>query len=95
MAEAITRRDLTQGHLDQVDVVRLLTFAAVIAVHSVDFTQSMSSRAAAGTIMLLQFGREVFFALTGFVLVHSASSRPFRARAFWRRRPVCVTGLVA
>ena len=73
-------------HLHQVDVVRLLTFAAVIGVHSIAFTEQPANQAWAGVLMLLQFGREVFFALTGFVLVYSAENRPLSARAFWRKR---------
>jgi peptidoglycan/LPS O-acetylase OafA/YrhL len=80
------RRAPTTGHLDQVDLLRLLTFSAVIAVHAIDFTQPDTSRAAAGTLMLLQFGRAVFFSLTGFVLVHSTRGRPVVAPSFWRRR---------
>jgi len=76
----------TARHLDQVDLLRLLTFSAVIAVHSIDFTQTDASRVAAGTLMLLQFGRAVFFALSGFVLVHSTRGRTVEARPFWRRR---------
>lgn len=37
-------------------------------------------------MMLLQYGREVFFAVTGMVLVHSAAGRPARAWSLWRRR---------
>jgi peptidoglycan/LPS O-acetylase OafA/YrhL len=77
---------LRRPHLHQVDVVRLLTFAAVIGVHSIAFTEPPSNQAWAGVLMLLQFGREVFFALTGFVLVYSAGDRPLPARAFWRKR---------
>jgi len=73
-------------HLHQVDVVRLLTFAAVIGVHSIAFTEPPANQAWAGVLMLLQFGREVFFALTGFVLVYSAGDRPLSAGTFWRRR---------
>lgn len=79
-----------RSHVAQLDVVRLGAFCAVIAVHSVDFTQSMTSAGAAGLIMVLQFGREVFFALTGFVLVHSAGDRPLPAGPFWRRRVTTV-----
>ena len=75
-----------RGHLWQIDVVRLLTFAAVIAVHDLAFTEQPGNRAVAGAMMLLQYGREVFFALTGFVLVYSAWGRPLRVRSFWRRR---------
>ena len=75
-----------RGHLHQIDIVRLLTFAAVIGVHAIAFTEPSSSRAWAGVLMLAQFGREVFFALTGFVLVYSAGARTVTARAFWRKR---------
>jgi peptidoglycan/LPS O-acetylase OafA/YrhL len=70
----------------EVDVVRILTFSAVIAVHAVAFTQLPANQVAAGALMLLQFGRELFFALTGFVLVYSALRRYPGARSFWRRR---------
>ena len=75
-----------RGHLHQVDIVRLLTFAAVIGVHAIAFTEPPASRPWAAVLMLLQFGREVFFALTGFVLVYSARDRTLSARAFWRKR---------
>ena len=73
-------------HLWQIDVVRLLTFTAVIAVHSLAFTEQPDNRVAAGAMMLLQFGREVFFALTGFVLVYTAWNRTPRAGEFWLKR---------
>jgi peptidoglycan/LPS O-acetylase OafA/YrhL len=73
-------------HLDEVDVVRLLTFAAVIVVHAVAFTEPPASRGWAGLLMLAQFGREVFFALTAFVLVYSAAGRPHDSGTFWRKR---------
>ena len=87
-AAAMSRAD--RGHLWQIDVVRLLTFAAVIAVHDLAFTEQPGNRAVAGAMMLLQYGREVFFALTGFVLVYSAWGRPMRLRSFWKRRILCV-----
>ncbi len=74
------------GHLWQVDVVRLLTFSAVIAVHAIAFTELPANAPAGAAMMLLQFGREVFFALSGFVLVYAARSRPVRPVGFWRRR---------
>ncbi len=76
----------TRGHLWQIDVVRLLAFSAVIAVHSLAFTQQPDNRSAAGAMMLLQFGREVFFSLTGFVLIYSTAGRPLRLGKFWGRR---------
>jgi len=66
--------------------VRLGSFLAVIAVHAIVTTQAPSNVVASGVLMLLQFGREVFFALTGFVLVYSASHEQPDARRFWARR---------
>lgn len=80
------RRSLTSGHLWQVDIARLITFAAVIAVHSIAFTERPSNSVAAGAMMLLQFGREVFFTITGFVLVYSMKDRLLNLRRFWPRR---------
>jgi peptidoglycan/LPS O-acetylase OafA/YrhL len=73
-------------HLWEVDVVRLLTFSAVIGVHVLAFTEQPDNRAVAGLMMLLQYGREVFFALTAFVLMYSTWGRTVRARSVWRRR---------
>lgn len=75
-----------RGHLWQIDVVRLLTFAAVIAVHSLAFTEQPDNQVAAGMMMLLQYGREVFFAITGFVLVYSTWGKLLAARSFWSKR---------
>ncbi len=74
------------GHLWEIDIVRLLTFTAVISVHSLAFTQVPSNQVAAAFMMLLQFGREVFFSITGFVLVLSTLGKPVRPWAFWCRR---------
>ncbi len=85
-ARGTSRTDAGRGHLWQIDVVRLLTFAAVIAVHSLAFTEEPDNQVAAGMMMLLQYGREVFFAITGFVLVYSTWGKPLVARSFWRKR---------
>jgi peptidoglycan/LPS O-acetylase OafA/YrhL len=73
-------------HLWDIDLIRLMTFTAVISVHSLAFTQQPANEVAAAFMMLLQFGREVFFAITGFVLVYSAIGKPVRALSFWRKR---------
>jgi len=75
-----------RGHLDQVDLFRVLTFAAVVAVHSTAFTNPPVSTAAGGAGQLLHFTREAFFFQTGFVLVHSQGRRPLQLRRFWTRR---------
>jgi peptidoglycan/LPS O-acetylase OafA/YrhL len=78
--------DSRRAHLWPLDVVRLLTFTAVISVHAIAFTELPSDTAAAGAMMLLQFGREVFFTLSGFVLVYTTLGRPVPVRSTWRRR---------
>ena len=75
-----------RGHLDQVDLFRVLTFAAVVAVHSFAFTNPPDSHVANGFAVVLHFTREAFFFLTGFVLVHAQRDRTLQVRRFWARR---------
>ena len=78
--------ELTRGYLHQVDVVRLLTFGSVIAVHSVASTTPPDDGAARGVLMLLHFTRATFFVITGFVLFHSNYRKVLDVGRFWRRR---------
>jgi peptidoglycan/LPS O-acetylase OafA/YrhL len=78
--------DRSSRRVWEIDLIRLLTFTAVISVHSLAFTQQPANAVAGGFMMLLQFGREVFFAITGFVLVYSAAGKNVRPLSFWRRR---------
>jgi len=73
------------GHVYAVDLLRVLTFAAVIAVHTVTTVNPPDSLPAGGAAMLLHFTREAFFALTAFVLVHRYRNQ-LLAAPFWRRR---------
>ncbi len=73
------------GHVHAVDLVRVLTFAAVIAVHTVTTVNPPDSVPTGGAAMLLHFTREAFFALTAFVLVHRYRDG-LRVAPFWRRR---------
>ncbi|ABS02938.1 acyltransferase [Kineococcus radiotolerans] len=76
-------------HLHEIDVVRLATFTAVIALHSLGSV----AEAEVGTgavLQLLHFGRETFFVVTGFVLVLTGLGKDLRANTatlrFWRKR---------
>jgi peptidoglycan/LPS O-acetylase OafA/YrhL len=73
------------GHVSAVDLVRVLTFACVIAVHTVATIYPADSVPAGGALMLLRFTREAFFALTAFVLVYRHRDR-LQVVPFWRRR---------
>jgi len=77
---------LTRGYLHQVDIVRLLTFGSVIAVHSIASTTAPNDGTARGVLMLLHFTRATFFVITGFVLFHSNYRRDLDLGRFWRRR---------
>jgi surface polysaccharide O-acyltransferase-like enzyme len=69
-----------------VDVVRVLTFACVIAVHALSRTNSGASTKSADAGMLLHFTREAFFVLTAFVLFHTHYRKPLAVQQFWRKR---------
>lgn len=74
------------AHVPSVDVVRVLTFACVIAVHTVSTTWALDDPRADAAVMLLHFTREAFFVLTACVLTHSSMDRPLPPGPFWRRR---------
>jgi surface polysaccharide O-acyltransferase-like enzyme len=85
-AAAPATRAPTRGQLPQIDVVRVLTFAAVVAVHASSFAFFPTSKANGASLMTLHFTREVFFVITGFVLMHSYGRRQFSVRHFYTRR---------
>lgn len=74
------------GHRYEIDLMRVVTFASVIAVHGTSATTSTGSETGNGVLVFLHFTRESFFFLTGFVLVYAYQSRPLRPVPFLRRR---------
>jgi len=78
-----------RGHLYAVDVVRFLTVAGVIAVHSTSLTVGSTARGkvAAGVLLTLaHVTRSVFLFLTAFVLGYRYRGEVVNKRSFWRRR---------
>ncbi|MCY1695521.1 acyltransferase [Curtobacterium sp. SL109] len=73
-------------HLYEIDVLRILTFACVIGVHTTSHTMASDDLGLAGLLALLHFTRLVFFTLTAFVLVYSWSIRPKPMSVFWPKR---------
>jgi peptidoglycan/LPS O-acetylase OafA/YrhL len=73
-------------HLHSVDVVRLATMIAVVAVHVAGTTLPPSDVAAGALLVLLHVTREVFVFLTAFVLAYTYRERPMRFGSFLRRR---------
>ncbi|HXR44833.1 MAG TPA: acyltransferase [Pseudolysinimonas sp.] len=72
--------------LYEIDVVRILTFACVIAVHVTSHTASSDDYGLNGLLALVHFTRQVFFALTTFVLLYGQLARPVSMKAFWPKR---------
>jgi peptidoglycan/LPS O-acetylase OafA/YrhL len=92
VAQAGIQRESATGsrHVHEVDVVRVLTFACVIAVHTTSHTNPGTSVSANAVVMLLHFTREAFFFLTAFVLIHQYIGRTVDVANFYRRRLLTV-----
>jgi peptidoglycan/LPS O-acetylase OafA/YrhL len=75
------------GHLHSVDVVRVLTIALVIGVHTVSQQPGGTGVVSGALLNVMHVSREVFFLLTAFVLSYRYRDRaPARWWGFWRRR---------
>ncbi|MGC8487528.1 MAG: acyltransferase [Clostridia bacterium] len=74
-------------HVYAVDFARAATILAVVAVHAVRFGAGSAAPVAEGLVQLwLQFGREVFMAVTGFVLVYAYGYKRPRWLNFYQKR---------
>ncbi|HEY0248563.1 MAG TPA: acyltransferase [Gryllotalpicola sp.] len=73
-------------HIHEIDVVRILTFASVIAVHTISHTAAADDVPLHVLLGLVHFTREPFFWITGFVLMWSYFHKPVPMRRFWPRR---------
>ncbi len=70
-----------------IDFVRTATIVGVVMVHSVRFALAASVPLWGGLLqMFLQYGRESFMVVTGFVLVHQYLDRQPNWWSFWSRR---------
>ena len=73
-------------HIHEIDIIRILTFASVIGVHTISHTVSADDVPLHVVLALLHFTREPFFWITGFVLMWSYFHKPVPMRKFWPRR---------
>jgi hypothetical protein len=97
MAESggLIRRQRQQSHLYELDVVRGVTALAVVGVHVTAFTIILANTPADqllqnAAVSALHFTREIFIAITAFVMVYVYAGRPFSAKTFWRKRGIGV-----
>jgi peptidoglycan/LPS O-acetylase OafA/YrhL len=72
--------------LYEIDIVRIVTFACVIAVHTTSYTVAPDDYVLNGLLALVHFTRQVFFALTAFVLLYGQLNKPVSMRTFWPKR---------
>lgn len=92
---SITAQRSARDHLYEIDVIRAVTALCVVGVHAVAFTVVLAQgplgqQLQNAAVSALHFTREIFIAITGFVLVYTYANRPFSARAFWRKRGIGV-----
>lgn len=85
-----TRSAPPARHLYPVDLVRVVTFACVVAAHTISTTNPLDSVPAGGVVVLAHFTREAFFVLTAFVLTHRHRENAPAPLRFWRRRLLLV-----
>ncbi|MHB1615404.1 MAG: acyltransferase family protein [Actinomycetes bacterium] len=78
-----------RAHLYAIDLVRVLTVALVVSVHTVSLAAPVSLASGALT-MVLHTSREVFFTLTALVLMYGYGRGRVRWGSFWRRRYLLV-----
>ena len=77
-------------HLHAVDLMRVLTVALVVGVHTVTQVPVKDTVAAGALTVVFHSSREIFFVLTALVLMHGYGHRRVRWADFWRRRYLCV-----
>ena len=77
-------------HLHAVDLMRVLTIALVVGVHTLSQVPVRNTVAAGALTVVLHSSREIFFVLTALVLMHGYGRRRVRWTDFWRRRYLCV-----
>lgn len=85
----------TRTHLYEIDVIRAVTAICVVGVHAVSFTvilthTPLGAQLQNAVVSGLHFTREIFMAITAFVLVYGYANRPFPAKKFWRKRGLAV-----
>jgi peptidoglycan/LPS O-acetylase OafA/YrhL len=85
-ADLVTPTTPRTRRLYEIDIVRILTFACVIAVHTTSHTVATDDYVLNGLLALVHFTRQVFFALTAFVLLYGQLNKPVSMRAFWPKR---------
>src|SRR5207237_1247492 len=76
--------------LHAVDLMRVLTVALVVGVHTVTHVPVKDTVAAGALTVVFHSSREIFFVVTALVLMHGYGRRAVRWTDFWRRRYLCV-----
>ncbi|GED99195.1 acyltransferase [Gordonia crocea] len=88
VSDAAPKPKAKRSYLHHLDLIRATTFALVIFIHVLtQTTDEVNSVGVSTTGLFLHFTRNMFFALTGFVLTYQYFGRQdFSTWSFWRRR---------
>lgn len=85
MAEHDAHKVARRGRLYEIDAIRAVTAICVVGVHAVSFTVILAHTNAGqlaqnAVVSALHFTREIFIAITAFVMVYGYVNRPFHAK---------------
>jgi|GEM_PF-1018169 len=78
-------------HIFEIDLLRAITVFSVVAIHSLSYTNYLTTGLAATQLInlighALHFNREMFMFITGLVLTYVYYHRQFSTKAFWLKR---------
>ena len=95
VSTANQNKPANRTHLYEIDVVRSITAICVVGVHMVALTLILVHTPAGvliqnAVVSVLHFTREIFVAITSFVMVNGYAKRPFSTKSFWRKRSIGV-----
>ena len=80
-------------HVYELDPLRTVTAASVVAVHVLAFTvylnhSEVGVQVQNAIVVALHFTREAFIFVTAFALVYVYYGKPFALKRFWARRSI-------
>jgi len=101
----VKEQQARRPHVYELDPLRTVTAASVVAVHAIALTvflnhSDIGVQVQNAIVVALHFTREVFIFVTAFALVYVYYGKPFALKRFWARRsigtllPYCIWSVV-
>jgi peptidoglycan/LPS O-acetylase OafA/YrhL len=85
-SEALPTDAQPHGHIEMLNLFRVIACAAVLAQHSFIWTNMTGNFVGTGFITMLHLSRTSFFFLTALVVTYAQIDHPRSTAGFWRRR---------